>query len=58
MLERARGVLLRELDRRFGPLPEEVQRRVEAIDSIEELTELSLRAGAAPSIAALAIVPK
>jgi hypothetical protein len=52
-LENARGVLLRELERRFGPLPEEVRRRVEAIDSIEELTELSLRAGAAASIAAL-----
>jgi predicted transposase/invertase (TIGR01784 family) len=52
-LESARGVLLRELQRRFGPLPEEVRRRVEAINSIEELTELSLRAGAAASIAAL-----
>jgi predicted transposase/invertase (TIGR01784 family) len=53
-LEKARGVLLRDLERRFGPLPEEVRRRVDAIASIEDLTELSLRAGAAPSLAALA----
>jgi hypothetical protein len=53
-LEKVRGVLLRDLERRFGPLPEEVRRRVDAIASIEDLTEFSLRAGAAPSLAALA----
>jgi flagellar biosynthesis/type III secretory pathway protein FliH len=52
-LESARGVLLRELERRFGALPEKVRRRVDAIASIEELTEFSLRAGSAPSIADL-----
>jgi predicted transposase/invertase (TIGR01784 family) len=52
-LGKARGVLVRDLERRFGSLPEEVRRRVDAIASIEELMELSLRAGAAPSIAAL-----
>jgi predicted transposase/invertase (TIGR01784 family) len=54
-LEKARGVLLRDLERRFGPLPEEVRQRVEAIASIEELTELTLRAGAASSLADLAV---
>ena len=52
-LQKARGVLLRDLERRFGPLPEEVLRRVEAVASIEELTELSIRAGAASSLADL-----
>jgi predicted transposase/invertase (TIGR01784 family) len=52
-IEKARGVLLRELERRFGPLPEEVRQRVAAVASIEDLTELSLRAGAATSIEAL-----
>jgi predicted transposase/invertase (TIGR01784 family) len=52
-LEKARGVLLRDLERRFGPLPENVRRRVEAIASIEDLTELTLRAGAATSIESL-----
>src|SRR3954468_10397727 len=41
-LAKARGVLLRDLERRFGSLPEEVLRRVEGIASIEELTELTL----------------
>jgi flagellar biosynthesis/type III secretory pathway protein FliH len=45
-LEQGREVLLRELDRRFGPLPAEARQRVEAIGSVEELTELSLRIGA------------
>lgn len=54
-LESARGVLLRDLERRFGPLPEGVRRRVEAIASIEDLTEFTLRAGAAPSLEALSI---
>jgi hypothetical protein len=49
-LGKARGVLLLDLERRFGPLPEEVRRRVDALASIEDLTEFSFRAGAAPSI--------
>ena len=52
-LQNAREVLLRDLERRFGPLPEEVRRRVEVVASIEELTELSIRAGAASSLADL-----
>ena len=52
-LAKARGVLLRDLERRFGPLPGKVLRRLEAVTSIEELTELTLRAGAASSFDAL-----
>jgi predicted transposase/invertase (TIGR01784 family) len=52
-LERARGVFLLGLEKRFGPLPAEVRQRVETIGSIDELMELSLRAGSAPSLAAL-----
>jgi len=53
-LREARGVLLQDLEHRFGPLPEEVRRRIETIASIRELTELSIRAGAAASLAVLA----
>jgi len=52
-LAKARGVLLRDLERRFGPLPEDFRQRLEAVASIEELTELTLRAGAASSLADL-----
>jgi predicted transposase YdaD len=52
-LGKARGALLQGLERRFGSLPEEVRRKVEAIASLEELTDFSLRAGAAPSLATL-----
>lgn len=49
-LRRSRGVILRDLDKRFGPLPDEVRRQVDAIGSIEEMTELSFRVGAASSL--------
>ncbi|HEY2293830.1 MAG TPA: Rpn family recombination-promoting nuclease/putative transposase, partial [Thermoanaerobaculia bacterium] len=52
-LSKARTILLRDLERRFGPLPETILRRVDAIGSIEELTEFSLRVGAASSLAEL-----
>lgn len=52
-LREARGVLLQDLEHRFGPLPEEARRRIETISSIQDLTKLSIRAGAAPSLAAL-----
>src|SRR5436305_354880 len=52
-LAQAREVLLQDLERRFGPLPEEIRRRVEAIGTIQGLTEFTFRAGAAPSLAAL-----
>jgi hypothetical protein len=41
------------LEKRFGPLPEEVRRQVDGIASVKELIELSVRAGAAPSLNAL-----
>ena len=50
---KARSVLLRNLEKRFGPLPEELRQRIDAIASIEELTEFTLRAGAASSLEAL-----
>jgi hypothetical protein len=49
-LEQVRAALLRELERRFGPLPEEVRRRVGAIESIEDLTAFGVRAGSVSSI--------
>ncbi len=49
-LEKARGVLVRDLERRFGLLPDKVRRRVDAIASIEDLTEFVLQAGAATSL--------
>jgi flagellar biosynthesis/type III secretory pathway protein FliH len=52
-LVQARAVLLQDLERRFGPLPEEVRQRIGAVASIEALAVLMLQAGAAPSLAAL-----
>jgi flagellar biosynthesis/type III secretory pathway protein FliH len=48
-LAEVRAVLVRELERRFGPLPEQVRRRVEAITSLEDLTAFSIRAGSVSS---------
>jgi hypothetical protein len=44
---------VQDLERRFGPLPEEVRQRIATIATIGDLTELSIRAGAASSLAAL-----
>lgn len=55
VLRDVQGVLLRHLEKRFGPLSEQVRRRVEAIGSTEELAELSLRIGTAPSLVALGL---
>jgi flagellar biosynthesis/type III secretory pathway protein FliH len=52
-LEKARGALVQNLEKRFGPLPENIRQRLNGITSIEELTELSFRAGAASSLSAL-----
>jgi len=51
----ARRILLRLLGLRFGPLPETVRRRVDAIDSLETLTDLADRVLAARSIDDLGI---
>jgi hypothetical protein len=54
-LAEARGVLVSELEDRFGPLPAAVRDRVDGIDSIRALMELSVRVGKAPSLAALGL---
>ncbi|HET9211071.1 MAG TPA: transposase, partial [Thermoanaerobaculia bacterium] len=56
-LQEARGALLQDLERRFGPLPETILRRVDAFASLAELTKFSFRAGAASSLAELATIP-
>jgi flagellar biosynthesis/type III secretory pathway protein FliH len=45
-----RRILLRQLGLRFGPLPEAARRRVEAIDSMETLTQLADRVLVAKSL--------
>jgi hypothetical protein len=57
-LEKVRGVLLRNLEERFGSLPAEFRRTVDAIASIEDLTDFVFRAGAATSLNDLADGPK
>lgn len=56
-LDQGRGILLKDLESRFGSLPEEVRWRVDAIASLAELTKFSFRAGAASSLAELATLP-
>ena len=46
----ARQLLLHQLGKRFGPLPETVRRRVEAIDSLDLLTRLAERLLSAHSL--------
>jgi len=53
--EKARGALMRGLEKRFGPLPEETLQKVESLASIEEIVELSSAISAAPSLAALGL---
>ena len=48
--EGTRQVLLHQLGKRFGPLPETVRRRVEAIDSLDLLTRLAERLLSAHSL--------
>ena len=48
--EGAQKVLLHLLGARFGPLPETVRRRVEAIDSLDLLTRLAERIVSAHSL--------
>ena len=48
--EGTRQVLLHQLVKRFGPLPETVRRRVEAISSLDRLTELAERVLSAHSL--------
>jgi predicted transposase/invertase (TIGR01784 family) len=50
VVETLRGVLLAALEQRFGPLPEETRRQVEAIASVEALAKLIAHSGTAPSL--------
>lgn len=55
VVETLRGVLLAALEQRFGPLPEETQRQVEAIASVEALAKLIALSGTAPSLESLGL---
>lgn len=46
----ARQLLLHQLGKRFGPLPDNVRRRVETITSLDRLTELAERVLSAHSL--------
>jgi predicted transposase YdaD len=46
----ARQLLLHQLGKRFGPLPENVRRQVETISSLDRLTELAERVLSAHSL--------
>lgn len=48
--EGKRALLLEQLDRRFGPLPEATVKRVRALTSSEELSRLAARVLDAPSL--------
>lgn len=50
MQEGKRALLLEQLDRRFGPLPEATVKRVRALTSSEELSRLAARVLDAPSL--------
>jgi predicted transposase YdaD len=52
----ARRILLRLLGLKFGPLPDAVRARVEAIDSVETLTGLADSVLAAHSLGELGLV--
>jgi predicted transposase/invertase (TIGR01784 family) len=54
-LAKGRAALIRELEKRFGHLPEEARRRVASLDSFERIVELSSSIPTAPSLAALGL---
>jgi hypothetical protein len=53
--EEVRAILRQDLEERFGPLSEEVRRRLEAISSLAEIARLISRLGSAPDLAALGL---
>jgi flagellar biosynthesis/type III secretory pathway protein FliH len=53
-LEKGRAALVRQLEKRFGPLPQEARQRIEALD-FEAIVDLSASASTAPSLAALGL---
>jgi predicted transposase YdaD len=52
-LEQLRRALLREMEERFGSVPESVREKVAALDSFEEIARLIARAATASSLAAM-----
>jgi predicted transposase YdaD len=54
-LERLRGALLREMETRFGTVPESVRDKIAAIDSFEEIAKLIARTATASSLATLGL---
>jgi predicted transposase/invertase (TIGR01784 family) len=54
-VEGTREVLLQVLEQRFGPLSQEVRRRLDAIGSSKELAELIARVGSGSSLADLGL---
>jgi hypothetical protein len=49
------GVLLRNIESRFGRIPEAIRRRIEALDSVPGLGELIARAASVSSLADLGL---
>ena len=54
LLEMGRAALVRQLETRFGPLPQEARQRIASLD-IEALMDLSAAAATAPSLGALGL---
>lgn len=54
-ISNARAILERHLVSKFGELPAEAQDRLDAIDSLERIMELTLRLPQAPSLASLGL---
>jgi len=54
-LSTLRAVLIRELEKRFGPLPQEAQQCVTTLNSYEKIVELGIAVATAPSLAALGL---
>lgn len=52
-LARLRGALLREMEARFGAVPESTREKVAALGSIEEIARLIAHTATAPALAAL-----
>lgn len=53
--DKARVAFLRKLEERFGPLSPATRQRVDSLDSIETIVELSSSIATAPSLAALGL---
>ena len=53
-LEKVRAALVHQLEKRFGPLPEEARQRIDSLDH-EAIVELSVSLSTAPSLAALGL---